>query len=108
VGRFEKGVDYIGDLGDLEANIAGHAEIIRYFGDGYKLSLHTGSDKFTVYPLAARHARGLVHLKTAGTSYLEALRLAANVDVPCSGRSWTSRGRITRKIARRTTSPPCG
>lgn len=82
VGRFEKGVDYIGDLGELEANIAGHAEIIRTFGDSYKLSLHTGSDKFTVYPLAARHARGLVHLKTAGTSYLEALRLVANADVP--------------------------
>jgi len=82
VGRFEKGVDYIGDLGELEANIAGHAEIIRYFGNGYKLSLHTGSDKLTVYPLAARHARGLVHLKTAGTSYLEALRLVASANVP--------------------------
>lgn len=79
-GRFEKGVDYIGDLGDLDENIAGHAAIMRYFGGSYKLSLHTGSDKFTVYPIAARYTGGLVHLKTAGTSYLEALRLMASVN----------------------------
>jgi hypothetical protein len=79
VGRFEKGVDYIGDLGELEQNIAGHSAIIHYFGDSYKLSLHTGSDKFGVYPIAMRHTGGLVHLKTAGTSYLEALRLMSVV-----------------------------
>lgn len=50
------------------------------FAGGYKLSLHSGSDKFSVYPLAARHAEGAVHLKTAGTSYLEALRVWAEVD----------------------------
>jgi tagaturonate epimerase len=81
VGRFEKGVDYIGDLGELEQNIAGHAAIMRYFG-GYKLSLHTGSDKFGVYPIAMKHTGGLVHLKTAGTSYLEALRVLARCDIP--------------------------
>ncbi len=80
VGRFEKGVDYIGDLGELDTNIAGHAAIIKHFGSRYKLSLHTGSDKFGVYPLAMRHTGGLVHLKTAGTSYLEALRLMAHVN----------------------------
>ncbi|MBL8131778.1 MAG: hypothetical protein JNL42_07960 [Anaerolineae bacterium] len=80
VGRFEKGVDYIGDLGELDANIGGHAAIVRHFGSSYKLSLHTGSDKFGVYPIAMRHTGGRVHLKTAGTSYLEALRLMANVD----------------------------
>lgn len=80
VGRFEKGVDYIGDLGELDADIAGHAAIMRYFGNTYKLSLHTGSDKFGVYPIAMKHTGGLVHLKTAGTSYLEALRVMAQVD----------------------------
>jgi len=79
VGRFEKGVDYIGDLDALDANLAGHAAIMRRFGP-YKLSLHSGSDKFTVYPLAVKHAEGFVHLKTAGTSYLEALRVWAQVD----------------------------
>jgi hypothetical protein len=43
----------------------------------YKLSIHTGSDKFSIYPAIARHAGSQVHVKTAGTSYLEALRIAA-------------------------------
>jgi hypothetical protein len=79
VGRFEKGVDYIGDLAELETDVAAHAAIARHFGP-YKLSLHSGSDKFSVYPVAARLANGLVHLKTAGTSYLEALRTLAALD----------------------------
>lgn len=80
VGRFEKGVDYIGDLQDFERDIAGHAAIARELGP-YKLSLHSGSDKFSIYPIAAQQTRGLVHLKTAGTSYLEALRTIAALDV---------------------------
>jgi hypothetical protein len=80
VGRFEKGVDYIGDLDELDRNIAGHAAVIRYFGSTYKLSVHTGSDKFGVYPLAMKHTGGLVHVKTAGTSYLEALRVMGAVE----------------------------
>lgn len=79
LGRFEKGVDYIGDLATFEADFAVHAAIARVFGP-YKLSLHSGSDKFSVYPVAARQARGLVHLKTAGTSYLEALRTIGVLD----------------------------
>ena len=79
VGRFEKGVDYIGDLQAFETDIAGHAAIARKFGP-YKLSLHSGSDKFSIYPLVMKAARGLVHLKTAGTSYLEALRTVAALD----------------------------
>ncbi|MFN8482434.1 MAG: tagaturonate epimerase family protein [Anaerolineae bacterium] len=76
IGRFEKGVDYIGDLDAFENDFAVHAAIARVYGP-YKLSLHSGSDKFSVYPIAARQTRGLVHLKTAGTSYLEALRTVA-------------------------------
>lgn len=79
VGRFEKGVDYIGDLNALSDDIAVHGAIMRHFGNRYKLSLHTGSDKFGVYPIALAHTGGRVHLKTAGTSYLEALRVMANV-----------------------------
>ncbi len=79
VGRFEKGVDYIGDLAAFEADFAGHAAIARQFGP-YKLSLHSGSDKFSIYPIATHLAHGLVHLKTAGTSYLEALRTIAALD----------------------------
>ncbi|HSO24897.1 MAG TPA: tagaturonate epimerase family protein, partial [Chondromyces sp.] len=82
VGEFEKGVDYIGDLEAFAAEFARHAQVARTLGP-YKLSLHSGSDKFSIYPIAARLAAGgpgrgpLVHLKTAGTSYLEALRTVA-------------------------------
>ena len=79
VGEFEKGVDYIGDVAAFDADITGHAIIARELGP-YKISLHSGSDKFSIYPAAARRTRGLVHLKTAGTSYLEAIRTVAMVD----------------------------
>jgi hypothetical protein len=78
IGRFEKGVDYIGDLNAFEADFARHTAIARALGP-YKLSLHSGSDKFSIYPIASRVAGDLVHLKTAGTSYLEALRAIAGV-----------------------------
>lgn len=82
VGRFEKGVDYIGDVSAFEADLAVHAAISRTVArEGpYKLSLHSGSDKFSIYPAFARQTRGLAHLKTAGTSYLEALRTVAALD----------------------------
>jgi len=76
IGRFEKGVDYIGDLGALDAELARHAAVTAHFGT-YKLSLHSGSDKFSVYPLIAKHWGERIHVKTAGTSYLEALRVLA-------------------------------
>lgn len=76
VGQFEKGVDYRGDLTALRDDLAGHAALARTLGP-YKLSLHSGSDKFSVYPLIAEATGGLVHLKTAGTSYLEALCVVA-------------------------------
>jgi hypothetical protein len=79
IGRFEKGVDYLGDVPAFDKDIAVHAAIARAFGP-YKLSLHSGSDKFSIYPAAMQQTRGLVHLKTAGTSYLEALRTIAALD----------------------------
>jgi hypothetical protein len=81
IGRFEKGVDYIGDLTQFEVEFAKHVAIARHLGP-YKLSLHSGSDKFSIYPIIAKHAGDLVHLKTAGTSYLEALRAIASIDPP--------------------------
>jgi hypothetical protein len=73
VGDFEKGVDYIGDLEFFRDAFKGHVAVARTYGP-YKLSLHSGSDKFSIYPIATELTGGLVHLKTAGTSYLEALR----------------------------------
>ena len=79
VGKFQKGVDYIGDTAPFEEELIKHAAILKHF-DAYKLSVHTGSDKFSIYPLIARYAEDRVHVKTAGTSYLEALRVIADRD----------------------------
>ena len=76
IGRFEKGVDYIGDLNVLDVELSKHAAVTAHFGT-YKLSLHSGSDKFSVYPLIAKYWGERIHVKTAGTSYLEALRALA-------------------------------
>ncbi len=69
VGEFEKGVDYIGDVAEFRRTFAQHVAVAEKYGP-YKISIHSGSDKFSIYPLAAELSRGQVHLKTAGTSYL--------------------------------------
>jgi len=79
IGRFEKGVDYIGDLEAFEKDLSVHVAIMRTFGP-YKMSIHSGSDKFSIYPIFAEVAGEMIHLKTAGTSYLEALRSVARTD----------------------------
>jgi len=79
IGEFEKGVDYKGDVAALEKSLADHAAIAKQIGP-YKLSLHSGSDKLSIYPSLARATKGLWHVKTAGTSYLEALRVVAQTD----------------------------
>jgi hypothetical protein len=79
VGDFEKGVDYKGDLAAFERSLADHAAVARLVGP-YKLSLHSGSDKLSIYQSFARITGGMFHVKTAGTSYLEALRVVARVD----------------------------
>lgn len=79
IGELEKGVDYIGDVAALEASMADHNAIAELVGP-YKLSLHSGSDKISMYPALARATKGRFHVKTAGTSYLEALRVAARHD----------------------------
>jgi hypothetical protein len=81
IGSFEKGVDYLGDRADFDRELERHAAVMHTIG-GYKLSIHTGSDKFSIYPSIAEQARNLVHVKTAGTSYLECLRVIAVVDQP--------------------------
>jgi tagaturonate epimerase len=73
IGDFEKGVDFKGDLAAYEKSCSDHAAIAKMLGP-YKLSLHSGSDKLAIYPAFARATKGLFHVKTAGTSYLEALR----------------------------------
>jgi len=79
IGNFEKGVDFKGDLQALEVSLNDHAAIAQLLG-GYKLSLHSGSDKLSMYSALARATKGRFHVKTAGTSYLEALRVVARHD----------------------------
>jgi len=78
-GEIQKGIDYIGDKNYFENQFKKHAAIAHTYGP-YKLSLHSGSDKFSIYPYIGRYARGLFHVKTAGTSYLEAVRVIAETD----------------------------
>lgn len=79
IGDFEKGVDFKGDLEALESSLKDHAAIAELLGP-YKLSLHSGSDKVSMYASLARATGGRFHVKTAGTSYLEALRVVARHD----------------------------
>ncbi|SEA24605.1 tagaturonate epimerase [Porphyromonadaceae bacterium NLAE-zl-C104] len=79
-GRFNKGVDYVGDLDqfakEFEEDVLVIDFAVKEFGlpEELKLSVHSGSDKFSIYPIMAdiiaRHDKGL-HLKTAGTTWLE-------------------------------------
>ncbi len=87
IGRFEKGVDYVGNLSMLDVDMAQHAAVTAYFGT-YKISLHSGSDKFSVYPLLVKHWGDRIHIKTAGTSYLEALRTLSVNEPDLFGKIW--------------------
>jgi tagaturonate epimerase len=81
-GRFNKGVDYVGDVTQFERELTLDVAAISYavqrFGlpGNLKLSVHSGSDKFSIYPaihaVMKRFDAG-VHLKTAGTTWLEEL-----------------------------------
>lgn len=76
IGAFEKGIDYKGDLKLFEEEYKKHLAITKYFGS-YKISLHSGSDKFSVYKVIGSMKDAYTHVKTAGTSYLEALKVTA-------------------------------
>jgi tagaturonate epimerase len=75
-GRWEKALDVDGDFDAIASAVRAHAAIAAEHGP-YKLSVHSGSDKFSVYPLLAEESGGTLHVKTSGTSYLEALRVVA-------------------------------
>ena len=77
-GEFQKGIDYIGDLAQFDKEFREHAVIARHFG--YKISVHSGSDKFSAFPSVGRHSRGRFHVKTAGTNWLEAMKVVAEKD----------------------------
>jgi len=76
LGDWQKGIEYIGNVKEFAKEFSLHAAIAKKIG-GYKLSLHTGSDKFSVYPIFAQETEGLCHIKTAGTSWLEEVKVVA-------------------------------
>jgi len=79
-GAFEKGIDYKGTVGGFRRSLETHAALARELGS-YRLSLHSGSDKFSIYPVFGEVTDGFFHIKTAGTSYLEAVKVAAATDM---------------------------
>ena len=105
-GRFNKGVDYRGDIAqferEFEQDLLVIDEAVKTCGlpDNLKLSIHSGSDKFSIYPVMGRLIRKYdkgIHIKTAGTTWLEeniglavadpeALRLAKKIYVNALGR----------------------
>jgi tagaturonate epimerase len=81
-GRFNKGVDYVGDVAQFEREFALDVAVIAFAVDRFglpqnlKLSVHSGSDKFSIYRAIHSTIKRLdagVHLKTAGTTWLEEL-----------------------------------
>ncbi|MBE6357871.1 MAG: hypothetical protein E7057_01315 [Lentisphaerae bacterium] len=79
IGEFQKAIDYIGDLDEFDRQFKVHALIAQNYGN-YKISVHSGSDKFAVYPTVGRETRHYLHLKTAGTSWLEAVTVISRKD----------------------------
>lgn len=79
IGEFQKGIDYRGEVPVFRDQFYRHALVAQHYGN-YKLSIHSGSDKFTVFPHMGEIARGKIHLKTAGTSWLEAVRLISRAN----------------------------
>ncbi|WP_367334214.1 tagaturonate epimerase family protein [Lentilactobacillus sp.] len=78
-GEFQKAIDYIGDTERFEREYVIHEAIAEHFG--YKLSIHSGSDKLSVYEIIGRVSKQHGwHVKTAGTNWLEALRVIAHKD----------------------------
>ncbi|SOC79307.1 tagaturonate epimerase [Salinimicrobium sediminis] len=81
-GSFNKGVDYVGDISQFEKEFEEDLLVLRFavaqfdLPKNLKISVHTGSDKFSIYrvinKLIKKHNSGL-HLKTAGTTWLEEL-----------------------------------
>lgn len=81
-GRFNKGVDYVGDVAQFSKEFRDDLATIAFAIERYglqpnlKLSVHSGSDKFSIYPAIKQGVREFnagVHLKTAGTTWLEEL-----------------------------------
>ena len=91
-GEFEKAIEYRGSVSAFTEAVREHAAVAAALGP-YKLSLHSGSDKLSIYRAFADATGGCFHIKTSGTWYLEALRVAALADPSFARSIW----RIARR-----------
>lgn len=99
IGEFQKGIDYIGNIDEFRRQLALHVAIAKKFGN-YKISVHSGSDKFKAFPAIGELTGGHFHLKTAGTSWLEAVR-AISVRSPKLFRSMYRKALVSLDDARK-------
>jgi len=76
IGEFQKGIDYRGDKEAFRRQFYQHVLIAQDYGN-YKISIHSGSDKFSLFSDMGGLSECHLHLKTSGTSWLEAIRLVA-------------------------------
>jgi hypothetical protein len=88
IGRFNKGVDYVGDIDKFSKEFSDDIAVIEFAKKEFsleknlKLSIHSGSDKFSIYPCinkAIKKFNAGLHVKTAGTTWLEELISLAEV-----------------------------
>ena len=109
-GRFNKGVDYVGDVAqftkEFNDDLAAIAFAVKTYGlpANLKLSVHSGSDKFSIYQAineAVNRTGAGVHLKTAGTTWLEELIGLAEAGGLAASRS---RKKFTRRPSRMPTN----
>ena len=77
-GEFQKGIDYRGDIEQFTKELYVHFAISTHFG--YRISVHSGSDKFSIFPIVGEISKGKYHIKTAGTNWLEAMRVISEVN----------------------------
>jgi len=104
VGEFQKAVDYMGDLRELRAQMRAHARLADHFG--HKLSLHSASEKFSVFSIFAEETKGRCHVKTSGTSWLEAVECIAKVS-PCLFRDMFSKALASLNQAKQLYAVQC-
>lgn len=108
----EPAIEFQGDKQLFCKTLRTHAVIARSVGP-YKLCFHCGSDKFSLYEDLAQITSGLFHVKTAGTSYLEALRVAARHErklfrrIVDFSRQRFERDKATYRVSTRLTDVPC-
>ncbi len=78
-GEFQKALDYQGDINVFSTELKKHYLLSQKL-EGYRLSLHSGSDKFSIYKIFSDITNNNFHIKTSGTSWLQGVKVIAKFD----------------------------